>query len=77
MSVGIENISLSKCKTILEKDGSIYTEEQVIEIKNFLYKLAEMDYQIFLKQKMKELEFEKLKEDNLNELKQQTLNQAA
>ena len=64
---GIE--SLSKCKSILQKDGSVYTDEQVIEIKNFLYKLAEMDYSIFLKQKMRELEFKKIKkeQDSINE----------
>ena len=62
---GIE--SLSKCKSILQKDGSVYTDEQVIEIKNFLYKLAEMDYGIFLKQKMRELEFKKIKEEELKQ----------
>ena len=70
---GIE--SLSKCKSILQKDGSVYTDEQVIEIKNFLYKLAEMDYSIFLKQKMRELEFKKIRREqdllkNEEELKQ-------
>jgi hypothetical protein len=72
---GIE--SLSKCKSILQKDGSVYTDEQVIEIKNFLYKLAEMDYSIFLKQKMRELEFKKIKEaqDSIN--KEEELKQAA
>lgn len=39
--------SLSKCKSTLQKDDSVYSDEQVIEIKNFLYKLAEMDYSIF------------------------------
>ena len=71
---GIEN--LSKCKTILQKDGSVYTDEQVIEIKNFLYKLAEMDYSIFLKQKMRELEFKKLKEEQ-NLIQEEELKQAA
>ena len=71
---GIE--SLSKCKSILQKDGSVYTDEQVIEIKNFLYKLAEMDYSIFLKQKMRELEFKKIKEEQ-DTLKEEELKQAA
>lgn len=71
---GIE--SLSKCKTILQKDGSVYTDEQVIEIKNFLYKLAEMDYSIFLKQKMRELEFKKIKEEQ-HSLQEEELKQAA
>ena len=77
MPNGIETISLSKCKSILQKDGSVYTDEQVIEIKNFLYKLAEMDYSIFLKQKMRELEFKKLKEEQEAKLKDEDLNQAA
>jgi|CXWL01.1.fsa_nt_gi hypothetical protein len=72
---GIE--SLSKCKSILQKDGSVYTDEQVIEIKNFLYKLAEMDYSIFLKQKMRELEFKKLKEEQSLIYKEEELKQAA
>lgn len=72
---GIE--SLSKCKNILQKDGSVYTDEQVIEIKNFLYKLAEMDYSIFLKQKMRELEFKKLKEEQNLIYKEEELKQAA
>jgi hypothetical protein len=59
-----ETISLSKCKSILQKDGSVYTDEQIIEIKNFLYKLAEMDYSIFLKQKIRELDFQNLKSDS-------------
>lgn len=72
---GIE--SLSKCKSILQKDGSVYTDEQVIEIKNFLYKLAEMDYSIFLKQKIRELEFKKLKEEQNLIYKEEELKQAA
>jgi hypothetical protein len=72
---GIE--SLSKCKSILQKDGSVYTDEQVIEIKNFLYKLAEMDYSIFLKQKMRELEFKKLKEEQNLIHEEEELKQAA
>lgn len=72
-----ETISLAKCKSILQKDGSVYTDEQVIEIKNFLYKLAEMDYSIFLKQKIKELEFKKLKEEEEAKQKEEELNQAA
>lgn len=72
---GIE--SLSKCKSILQKDGSVYTDEQVIEIKNFLYKLAEMDYSIFLKQKIRELEFKKLKEEQNLIHTEEELKQAA
>ena len=63
-----EKISLSKCKTILQKDGSVYTDEDIIEIRDFLYKLAEMDYEVFLKLKKKEETFEREnKEKILNE----------
>lgn len=75
MCNGIE--SLSKCKSILQKDGSVYTDEQVIEIKNFLYKLAEMDYSIFLKQKMREIEFKKMREEQHFISKEEELKQAA
>ena len=30
-----EKISLKKCKTILQKDRSVYTEEEVSQIKRF------------------------------------------
>lgn len=75
MSNGIENISLSKCKSILQKDGSVYTEEEILKIKTFLFQLAEMDYAVFLKLKLRELEFEKLKEEAKQ--KEHELKQAA
>jgi hypothetical protein len=71
MQSNIELISISKCKSILQKDGSQYTDEEVTQIREFLYKLAEMDYQIFLKQKLRDQEFEnEKKEIENNELKQ-------
>jgi hypothetical protein len=51
--MGLEKVSLKKCKTILEKDGSVYTEEEVSQIRDFLYMLAELDYNVFLKNKNK------------------------
>ena len=44
-----EKISLKKCKAILQKDGSVYTDEEVSQIRDFLYMLAELDYKVFLK----------------------------
>ena len=61
MGKGIEKISLSKCKSVLESDGSKYTNEEVLEIREFLYMLAELDYQVYSKEKQRELEFEKEK----------------
>ena len=47
----MEKISLSRCKTVLENDCSIYTDDEVAQIREFLYKVAELEYEMFLKQK--------------------------
>jgi hypothetical protein len=71
MQSNVELIPTNKCKSILQKDGSQYTDEEVTQVREFLYKLAEMDYQIFLKQKIRDQEFEnEKKEIENNELKQ-------
>ncbi len=62
MEKEVEKISLSRCKSVLESDGSTYTNEEVLEIREFLYMLAELDYQVYLKQKQRELEFENEKQ---------------
>jgi len=49
-----EKISLKKCKTLLQKVGSVYTEEEVAQIRDFLYMLAELEYKVFLKTQKKE-----------------------
>lgn len=51
-----EKISLKKCKAILQKDGSVYTYEEVAQIREFLYKMAELDHEVFQKTKQKEAE---------------------
>ncbi|HQX44923.1 MAG: hypothetical protein Q7W45_16775 [Bacteroidota bacterium] len=58
----VEKISLSKCKSVLEKDGSKYSNEEVLEIREFLYKMADLDYEVFLKQKIRDKEFEESKQ---------------
>ena len=62
MEKPVEKISLSKCKSVLESDGSKYTDEEVLQIRDFLYMLAELDYKVYLKQKERELEFENEKQ---------------
>jgi hypothetical protein len=62
MEKEVEKISLNKCKSVLESDGSKYSDEEVLEIREFLYKLAELDYRVFLKHKQREAEFEKEKQ---------------
>jgi len=41
-------LTLKKCKQILNKNGNIYTEEQVKQIRQFLYSIVEMDYKLFI-----------------------------
>lgn len=71
MEKEVEKTSLSRCKSVLESDGSKYTNEEVLEIREFLYMLAELDYQVYLKQKQRELEFEnaeqKTEEENFKQ----------
>ena len=67
MEKEVEKISLSKCRSVLEKDGSKYSDAEVLEIRDFLYRMAALDYQVYLKEKLREMEFEKEKlnkEDN-------------
>ena len=51
-----EKISLKKCKAILQKDGSVYTDEEVSQIREFLYKIANLEHEVYQKTKQKELE---------------------
>lgn len=60
-------LSVSKCKTILEKDGSVYTPEEVLLIRDFLYVLAEHEFSAYLKEKRRDLDFERLDNQQLDE----------
>lgn len=51
-----EKINLKKCQALLQRDGSVYTDEEVSQIRDFLYMLAELDYKVFLKMQKKEAE---------------------
>jgi hypothetical protein len=63
-----EKMSLAKCKKGLESDGSVYTDEQVIAIRDFLYRMAEWEYEVYLKLKEREREFENKKEEDDSQL---------
>lgn len=54
MKAGIEKMSLLRCKSILERDGSSYSDEEILEIREFLYTLAELDYEVYLKRKLRD-----------------------
>ena len=51
-------LSIEECKKTLNKDGIVYTDEEVKEIREFLYILAEIDYKIFQRRMEKERENE-------------------
>ena len=51
-----EKISFKKCKVILQKDGSVYTDEEVSQIREFLYKMANLEHEVYQKTKQKEAE---------------------
>lgn len=42
LTLFIEMISITKCKKILNKKGISYTDEEIIMIRNVLYKLEEV-----------------------------------
>lgn len=66
MSSEREKISIGKCKSILESDGSTYSEQEIKEIRDFLYLLAELDYEVYLKQKLRDNQFKNKKENDEN-----------
>jgi hypothetical protein len=59
-------LSIEECKKTLNKDGIEYTDEEVKEIREFLYIVAEIDYNIF--QRKREEEYEKVNEPKVVQL---------
>ncbi|MEO7138795.1 MAG: hypothetical protein ABIY51_00910 [Ferruginibacter sp.] len=47
-------INLEECKKLLQKNGSTYTDEQVKQTRQLIYKMANLDYQLFVTQKANE-----------------------
>lgn len=45
-------LSLETCKKILQETGKKYTDEEVKQIRNLLYKLGNLDYQLFTSNKL-------------------------
>ncbi len=62
-----KRISLSTCKKILNKYGSNYSDEQVLAIRDFLYEVGQIDYEVFIYNEEKE---KALKEKNAPGLEQ-------
>ena len=69
MKKEVEKISLIKCRSILQKNGLVFSDNDVLEIRDFLYRLAELDYKAFLKMKQREAEFKNQQTEEKNEIK--------
>lgn len=63
----IDKISFKKCKDILTNSGENYSDEEIIEIRNYLFELAQIDYEVFVFNQNKELLREKGFEKTENE----------
>lgn len=62
-------ISLEEFKKMLNKDGDNYSDEEIIEIRTFLYNIAEIDFELYQQHiKKKREELEKMKRNNDNAL---------
>lgn len=48
-------LSIEQCKKTLNKGGVMYTDEEIRQIREFLYFIAEMDYNLFRQRVEKEL----------------------
>ena len=46
-AIQLSMLNLEVCKKILQKDGATYTDEQVKQIRQLLYKLGNLDYHLF------------------------------
>lgn len=43
-------VTLDQCKEILKNSALRYSEEQIIKLRDFLYSLATIEYQLYLQQ---------------------------
>lgn len=44
-----KRISIEKCKKALKTTGRNYTDEQLLQIREFLYQLAEIEYNAYIR----------------------------
>jgi hypothetical protein len=42
-----KQLSLERCRKILEQSGATYTDEEVLKIRKLLYNIGNLDYQLF------------------------------
>lgn len=55
-------VSLERCRELAKKHGYNYTDDELLKIRDYLYQLAEIQYNIYQREKD-----EREKSDNLHE----------
>lgn len=45
-----EKLSLEHCRKVLNGDGNSFTDKEILEIRDFIYAMATIDYMFFVKQ---------------------------
>ena len=61
-----KKFSLEKCKRILNRNGKNYPDEEVKKIRDFLYFLAELEYETFKKNEVHEMPINQQNERSYN-----------
>ena len=51
-----KKLSIAHCQKVLSKDGSTYSDEEVLVIRDFLYQMAWLDYNIYINRNNNEKE---------------------
>lgn len=62
-----EKLSLAKCREILNRKGKNYNDEQLLGIRDLLFEMAQIDYDVFIYNERKEASFKSEKNDEANE----------
>lgn len=46
-----DRIPLTACKQVLNAEGGLYSDEEILQIRDMLYALADIDYNYYLEHK--------------------------
>ena len=60
-----EKLSLQKCKAALGKSHTKYSDAQILAIRDLLYDLAQVDFNVFVYNEAKEFDFETETNNNI------------
>jgi hypothetical protein len=66
-----QKFTLAKCKAILNKGDNNYSDEDIIPVRDLLFDLAEINYNVFVYSEEKDAE-RKLQDEKIKQLKTNT-----